>query len=326
MRDNRTRAIFLCAILITLFSFSACSEKKSEKPAINENHSTKETFVIAILPAQNVFKQKQRYQPLADYLSKSLNMTVKTKLLDSYGAIYNELSKDKVDAAFFGSLAYVAVNSRIGIEPVTRPMKIDGTSTYRGLIFTVKNKGITDDFRTWKKKRIALVHKSTTAGYIFPKYLLHKKGVTDFEEYFSKVIYTGSHDASVLSVLTGDADLGCASDLIFERLAAENPLIAEKLVVLARSTEVPANTFGVKKGTDEKLIERLRSALLEMENTPQGKTVLSALGASRFIETKESDFKPIFEMLSTLGIAPDTFALDSIGRGLSESRGKRTKP
>ena len=324
---TRGKRIVFFLLFVAAFSLASCSEKKVEGKAKGRQADVStETFVIALLPAQNVFKQKQRYKPLADYLSKSLNMNVKTKLLDSYGAIYNELVNNEVDAAFFGSLGYVAMDSRIDIEPVARALNADGRSTYRGLIFALKERGITDDFRTWRKKRIALVHKSTTAGYIFPKYFLHKKGVKDFAEYFSKVIYTGSHDASILSVLTGDADIGCASDLIFDRLAAENPLIAEKLIVLARSAEVPANIFGVKKGTDEELKERLRTAFMNMENTPEGKVVLSNLGASRFIETKESEFGPIFEMLEALGLAPETFALDSIGRGVAWPEGTGTRP
>jgi phosphonate transport system substrate-binding protein len=324
MFEKRKRNVFLCALLLAILSLLACSEKKDNgKSAGRQIEISTENFVIALLPAQNVFKQKQRYKPLADYLSRSLNMNVKTKLLDSYGAIYNELLNDEVDAAFFGSLGYIVVNSRIDIEPLARPMMIDGTSTYRGLIFAASSKGTTDDFRTWRKKRIALVHKSTTAGYIFPRYFLHKKGIEDFEDYFSRVIYTGSHDASILSVLTGDADIGCASDLIFNRLAAENPLIAEKLLVLARSAEVPANTFGVKKSADPELKQRLKKILIEMGNTPEGKKVLSTLGSDRFIETNESEFEPIFDMLGTLGITPERFALDSIGRGLSGVQGIR---
>lgn len=322
------RTSVVCAIFLALLFFGACSEKRrEEKPAVDAKHISTDSFVIALLPAQNVFEQKKRYKPLADYLSRSLGIPVKTKLLDSYDAIYNEMLHKRVDAAFFGSLSYVVMDSKLELEPIARPFKKDGTSTYRGVIFALKGKGITDDVRTWKNKRTALVHKSTTAGYIFPKYHLYKKGVLRFEDYFSKVIYMGSHDASILSVLTGDADIGCASDQIFDRLAGENPLIKEKLLVLARSAPVPANIFGVRKDTDKLLKERLREALMNMEKTPEGKEVLSTLGSVRFIETKKSEFGPVFEMLNTLGLQPDTFALEAIGREeRPEASERQTKP
>lgn len=325
---NMKRMPFVCAIFLALLSLAACSEKKDvEKPAVAANHISTDSFVIALLPEQNVFEQKKRYKTLADFLSRSLGVPVKTKLLDSYDAVYNEMLQKKVNAAFFGSLSYVVMNSKIDIELLARPYLANGISTYRGVIFTLRDKGITEDVKSWRGKRIALVNKSTTAGYIFPKYYLLNKGVKDFEAHFRKVIYTGSHDASILSVFTGGADIGCASDLIFNKLTRENPAMRERLLILANSAPVPANVLGIIKGTDNAMKKRLRDALMNMEKTPEGRDALSTLGAVRFIETKRSEFEPILEMLNALGLKPETFALEAIGRQEKpESSKKKTNP
>jgi phosphonate transport system substrate-binding protein len=318
----------VCAIFLSLLSLAACSEEKDvEKPAIDANRISTDSFVIALLPEQNVFEQKKRYKPLADYLSRSLGIPVKTKLLDSYDAVYNEMLQKKVNAAFFGSLSYVVMNSKIDIELLARPYLVNEISTYRGVIFALRDKGITEDVKSWRGKRIALVNKSTTAGYIFPKYYLLNKGVENFEAHFSSVIYTGSHDASILSVFTGGADIGCASDLIFNKLTGENPAMRERLIVLAKSAPVPANVLGTRKGTDNALKERLKEALMNMEKTPEGRDALSHLGAVRFIATKRSEFEPIIEMLNDLGLKPETFALEAIGRDKKpEASEKKTNP
>jgi phosphonate transport system substrate-binding protein len=301
--------------------FYACSEREDHSEVVaKETTVSTESFVIGLVPQQNVFEQKKKYGPLAAFLSRSLGMNVKTKLLDSYDAIYTEMLEEKVDAAFFGSLSYVAANSKIGIDPVARKLKESGVSTYKGLVFARKGKGITENMDTWKGRRIALVHTSTTAGYIFPKFYLHQKGVTDFKSYFGKVIFTGSHDASVLSVFKGDADIGCASDQIFNQLTRENPLMREELVILAESRPVPLNVLGVRKGIKADLRARLKKTLLEMDRTSEGRDVLSSLGAVRFIETSESEFEPVLDMLNALGMVPGDFALSSIGRsGLSHA-------
>lgn len=315
MRQPKNKTMLLFLIFVATLALAACAEKGDPgNPAVSGSDVPLESFVIALLPQQNVFEQKKRYKPLADYLSRSLGRKVKTKVLDSYDAVYSELLQNKVDAAFFGSLSYVVMKSKVDLEPIARPLGKDGISTYKGLIFSVRGRGVTDDVSTWKGKRIALVHKSTTAGYIFPRYHLHKKGVRSLENYFSKVIYAGSHDAAILSVFTGDADIGCASDRIFNQLTGENPLMRERLIILASSAPVPADILGIRKGLDNTLKERLRVSLMNMENTPEGKEVLSTLGAVRFIETKMSEFGPIVEMLNTLGLKPEAFALESIGR------------
>lgn len=314
MRQFRKRTLPLLALSLVILAFVACSDKKDARKSMADESIPTESFVIALIPERNVFEQKKRYQPLADHLSKVLGLNVKIKLLDSYGAIYSEMLQKKVDAAFFGSLSYIATNSKIDIDPLARPLRKDGTSTYRGLIFSLKDKGITEDVSTWKGRRIALVHRSTTAGYIFPRFYLHKKGVLRFEDYFRKVIYTGSHDAAVLSVLTGDADIGCASDLLFNKMSGENPIIRERLIILASSASVPAQTLGLRKDTDNVLKERLKATLMNLEKTPEGREVLAALGAVSFIETKEAEFGPIFEMLANLGLKPETFALEAIDK------------
>lgn len=304
----------LFAVLLAFLTLASCSEKKeSVNISFKGDSASGESFVIALLPKQNVFQQKKQYKALAEYLSKTTGMNVRTKLLDSYDAIYDEMLNNKVDAAFLGSLSYVVMNSKIPLDPIARPYRKDGTSTYRGLIFALRNKGITEDIRTWEGKRIALVHKSTTAGYVFPRYHLSKKGVTGFEGYFSKVIYTGSHDASALAVFQNEVDIGCAADDIFNELIGKNPLMREKLAVVASSPQVPSNTLAMRESADAKLKEKLKEALLNMDKTPQGRDALSMLGAVRFIETKESEFGPIFEMLNALGLKAGDFALEAIG-------------
>ncbi|MBI5099718.1 MAG: phosphate/phosphite/phosphonate ABC transporter substrate-binding protein [Nitrospirae bacterium] len=302
----------LCFTVLLPFACTENEKQKSENPSADKDFPTT-SFVIALLPEQNVFSQKRRYMPLAHYLSRAIDMNVKTKLLDSYGAIYSEILNNKVDAAFFGSLSYVVTNAKIRMDPIARPYQKDGTSTYRGMIFARRNSGITGDITSWKDKRIALVHKSTTAGYIFPMWCLYKKGVKNFEDYFSQVIFMGSHDAAILAVLNGDVDIGCASDQIFNKFLKENPVRNEKLTVLASSAPVPSNTLGIRYDRDDILKKKLRSTLLDMDKTPEGREALSAMGATHFIETKNSEFEPIHEMLDTLGFKPEDIALEEIG-------------
>jgi phosphonate transport system substrate-binding protein len=272
-------------------------------------------FIIALLPQRNIFEQKRRYQPLADYLSKTLGVEVRTHILDSYEAVYTEMLDRKVDAAFFGSLSYVVMDSKLDINPVARPLMKDGTSSYKGLILALADKGITKEIRTWKGKRIALVSRSTTAGYLFPKSFLRKNGIRDFERYFSKVIYTGSHDATLAAVLKGEVDIGCSSDKIFMEFTEKDRSLRGKFVILAASAEVPSNTLGIRSDLEPGLRELLKKALLSMDKTPEGRHALSVLGAVHFTETNKSEFGPIFEMLSTLGMKPGDFAMDRIGAG-----------
>lgn len=163
----------LAGFFLLLFS---CTGTTTETDTVKPQKIRENTFTIAILPEQNVFEQKKRYKPLAEYLSDKLGINVKIKLLDSYGSIYDEIKNKTIDGAFFGSFNYVLTQARTDIEPMARPVETGENSSYRGIIFTRKDSGLTVNVKTWKGKKIALVHEVTTAGYIFPRWNLRKHG------------------------------------------------------------------------------------------------------------------------------------------------------
>jgi len=249
--------LLLACLIVASCDNNGTGIKKVEVKRIKEG-----TFTIAILPEQNVFEQKKRYRPLAEYLSDTLNVNVKIKLLDSYGSIYDEIKNRTIDAAFFGSFNYVLTRARTDIEPIARPVEIGGNSNYRGIIFTRKDSGLNSDIRTWKGKRISLVHEVTTAGYIFPRWYLKRHGIDDFEKYFRRIIFSGSHDAAILAVLKGQADIGAAKDLIFKKLLSENPAIRDEIVVLAESISVPSNSLCVMADLKNNIKSSLKKTLL----------------------------------------------------------------
>lgn len=303
--------LFLTFLTIAMLTFSSCSKKKEPVALTNDINASQKTFTVALVPEQNVFLQKSMYRPLAEYMSKLSGMNVKTKLLDSYEAIYQEMLEDRVDAGCFGSLSYVVMDSKISLDPIGRMSFLKTGMHYKGIIFARKNAGVSADIRSWKGKRIALVDKHDTAGYLFPKWYLHKNGINDFEHYFKKVIYAGSHDAAVMAVMRGDADIGCSNDWIFNRLLEQDLPVRENMIMLAISEPVPSNTFFVKKGLDTILKQHLKDALLSMDKTPEGREVLTKLGADRFVESTKTEYGPVYDMLNDLGIKPSAFIATS---------------
>lgn len=295
-------------LILGLLLIASCSQKPEDVVKVEPKNISEGSFTIAILPEQNVFEQKKRYKPLAEYLSKNLNINVKIKLLDSYGSIYDEIKNKTIDGAFFGSFNYVMTKARTDIEPIARAMETNGNSNYKGVIFTRKDTGLTADVKTWKDKKIALVHEVTTAGYVFPAWHLKKNGVASIYNYFSKLIFSGSHDAAILSVFKGQADIGAAKDLILKKLLSENPAIKDEIIILASSVSVPSNTLCVRGDLTIGMKGQLKKALLYMHNTDRGKETLKALNASKFVETSDSEFDILRQMAKDIGIDTKTYS------------------
>ncbi len=278
-------------------------------------------FLIATIPERNIIRQEERYRPLVDYLSRKLVTKVKIGLrhLSSYEDIVDEFIEGRVNAAFFGSFVYALTQAKVGVEVIARPVK-DGVSQYRGLIFTRKDSGIKD----WKglKGRSFAIIKATTAAEVFPKMFFKNHGVETLTNYLGEIHYVGSHDMSILKVLNGEIAAGAAKDLIYEKLAREDPRIEKEMVVLARSAPVPENalvvrknidfvcfnchkeigTGGSKNGLSINLREKLKEILLRLPETAEGREVLRQFGADRFMETTHEDYRELYQMIENLGM------------------------
>jgi phosphonate transport system substrate-binding protein len=249
----------------------------------------------------NVFRQMERYKPLAEYLTREAGIEIKLTILSRYGNIVESFSKGQMDAAFFGSFTGALAIQQLQVTPLARPVNLDGESTYHGLLYTRKDSGITS-LADMKGKKFAFVDKATTAGYVFPLAYLHGQGITNLDAFFSEYFFTGSHDASLQAVLNGGAQLGASKNSVYDAELRRDPSIAQKIAILARSAPVPSNGLCVRQDLDETIKTRLKAVLLDMERSEKGRTALNKLGALRFVDTRAEDYQPVIDMATQAGI------------------------
>jgi phosphonate transport system substrate-binding protein len=260
-------------------------------------------ITIALLPERNVFEQQKRYRPLQEYLSAGIGRPVAFKLLDNYQVIFTEILEHRVEGAFFGSMNGAIAQLKGGVEILARPVDLAGVSTYSGVLFSKLDSGITRDPKTWKGKRVALVNKVTTAGYLFPLSLLRLSGYRgEPEAYFARMTFTGSHDAAILAVFNGEADFGACKNTIYEEYTRLHPEIQRDLTVLATSAQVPSNGLGVRPDLDPALKLQLREALIAMNSRADGQRALRQFQAQRFVATGATDYEPVFTMARQAGL------------------------
>ncbi|MDA8078745.1 MAG: phosphate/phosphite/phosphonate ABC transporter substrate-binding protein [Nitrospiraceae bacterium] len=280
-------------VILVVWVFSALS---AEALAAQQKE-----ILIGLIPEMNVFKQRERFKPLADYLSKKTGVKVNITILSRYGNIIDRFTSEKMDGAFFGSFTGALAIEKLGVTPLARPMNLDGSTQYWGYIFVRKDSGIRN-VGGMRGKKMAFVEKATTAGYVFPVAYLKDNGVTDIKSFFSEFYFTGSHDAAVYAVLDRKADIGAAKHSIYDRVRKVEPRVDKELVILAESVKVPSNGLCVRKGLDPQLQKKLKEALLTIDKDSEGRVVLEKFGGMKFIETTVEDYKPVFILAEKAGI------------------------
>ncbi len=311
---SRFTIAFLIANLLLLPAYGRIAHCNEDPPPLSPITLKKmrETGLnIVLVPEKNIFEQRKRYKYLTDYLSRKIGVPVHLEIVSKYSMMKEAFLEGRADAGFFGSFSYVLSHASAEIEPIARPVWLDGSSTYSGYLFVRKDSRISN-INDMKGKTLVLVDRETTAGYIFQLFYLRKFGITDMSEYFSRIYYAGTHDAAAWAVYIGEADIGAAKDRIFKSLSEEYPDFGEKMVVLASSPEVPSNGLAVNKNMRPALKIFLRSIFLNMDKCEEGKEVLRKFGAQKFIATKDEDYYPLHQMIEELGIDLKTYTSEGL--------------
>jgi len=240
------------------------------------------------------------------YLRRKTGTKLTLKILPRYGNIVDNFKSSGMDGAFFGSFSYTLAHAKVGVEVLVRPVALDNTSTYHGLIFVRKDSRIRDA-RGMKGKRFAFVDKATTAGYLLPMAYFHDNGIPDYNDYLKEAYFAGTHEDAIYDVLNRKADIGAAKNTVFQRLAKADPRILQELLVLERSPEVPENALALRKDIDASVRDRLKDAFLKMHLDPDGKQVLEQFGAQGFIETRNEEYDVVVKYAEDIHLNMSTY-------------------
>ncbi len=293
------RAASLLLVMLCLVLPAGCS--RSTPPAPADNAPGGRGLLFGLIPEQNIFHQIERYEPLAGYLSRRSGFRIQLKILPRYGNIIRNFRESALDGAFFGSFTYALAHETLGVSVVARPVALDNSSSYHGLIFVRKDSGIRT-LADMKGKRFAFVDRATTAGFLLPLEYFHKGGVKKYQTFFRETYFTGTHEAAVRDVLDGKADAGAAKNTVYYRLAREDPRILKELTILERSPDVPENGLALKRDLGEAIRGRIGEILLSMHEDPEGAAILKRFGAIRFIPTSDRDYEPVYRYAREIGL------------------------
>lgn len=292
--------ILLVITCLSLLMTAGCSEPKAPAPRPAPPAEGR-TLTIGLIPEQNIFRQMERYEPLAGYISKKIGIKIKLKVLPRYGNIIDNFVSAGMDGAFFGSFTYALAHAKLGVEVLARPEDKEGISAYHGLLLVRKDSRIrsVEDMRG---KRFAFVDKATTAGYLLPLAYFKRHGIADYRTYLKETYFAGTHEDVIDDVLNKKADIGAAKNTVFDRLAKAEARYRNELVVLDTSPNVPENSLAVKKDLAADVKKQLQEALLKMHDDPEGRAVLDTFGARKFIETTDRDYATVFTYAKEIGL------------------------
>jgi phosphonate transport system substrate-binding protein len=190
------RMIFAAAAALA-FSASAATAQdwKAKYPEL----------VFAKVPDENASGTTNRWTPLAEYLSRELGTKVTLRIANDYAAVIEGQRAGNIHIAMYGPASYArAYIIGAKVEPFAIEVNGDGTKGYYSVLY-VKSDSSYKDIKDLKGKNLCLVDPNSTSGNNVPRFAMDKMGI-DPEKFFSKVVYSGSHENAVIGLAQGTCD------------------------------------------------------------------------------------------------------------------------
>ena len=226
-------------------------------------------LTIGLIPAEDSQAMIESSRQVLDSLQQQLGMPVKPFVATDYNGVIEALRAKKLDVAYLGPFSYVLASQVADVEAFAVAVtKKTGQSSYKSVIIARKDSGIakTADL---KGRTFAFVDPTSASGHLFPKSGLLQAG-HDPEAFFSRVIFSGSHDASILAVANKKVDAASVADRILASAIAKGQVKQDELEIVWSSSPIPESPMVWRKDLDPALKAKIAKALANVKDLPWG--------------------------------------------------------
>jgi phosphonate transport system substrate-binding protein len=248
-----------------------------------------QTFKVTTIPEEAATEQVRKFGPLVKYLERQLGMKVEFTPVTDYPAAVEALVNKQVDLVWFGGFTHVQAQIRSGGKVIPIAQREEDTR-FRSVFITQTDSGIRQ-LADLKGKTVSFGSQSSTSGHLMPRSFLLQTGV-DPERDFRRVAYSGAHDATIASVVSGKVDAAALDITVWRKFVDENRVDTARVNVFYTTPPFYNYNWSVHADMPAPLRERVTKALLDLSmDTPEGKEILTLNRATRYIPTKAENYK-----------------------------------
>jgi phosphonate transport system substrate-binding protein len=251
--------------------------------------SAQQTLRVTTIPEEAATEQIRKFEPLSKYLEKNLGMKVEFTPVSDYPAAVEAMVNKQVDLVWFGGFTYVQANIRSGGKVVPFAQREEDTK-FRSVFITQKNSGITK-LTDLKGKQVSFGSQSSTSGHLMPRTFLLEAGINP-ETDFKRVAYSGAHDATIASVVSGRVDAAALDITVWNKFVNEGKVDTSKVDVFYTTPPYFNYNWSVHADMPAAQREKIAKALFALDmNTSEGKEILTLNRATKYIPTKADNYK-----------------------------------
>ena len=307
------RRVFFCVALLSLMTLWGCGsnddeyvtvdfsdtvEVDEEQPGYSDRPRLKAAVGAMISPRETF----ESYREILVYLSREMDMDLEFVQRKTYEEVNELLGKNEIDLAFICSGPFVRGREEHGFNLLAAPV-VDGSRHYYSYLIVHENSPY-ESLEDLQGKTFAFTDPDSNTGRMVPLYWLHEMGFEP-EEYFEDIIYTYSHDNSILAVSKNLVDGAAVDHLIWDYFHKSGSEITENTRVIKKSRPFGIPPIVASPGISQDKAQRLKEVLLSMHQDDKGKEILSSLMIEKFVAAEEHWYDSIRDIYKTLKTCED---------------------
>ncbi len=259
-----------------------------------------QVFRVTTIPEEAATEQVRKFTPLASYLEKQLGVKVEFTPVSDYPAAVEALVNKKVDLVWFGGFTFVQANLRSGGKVVPIAQREEDTK-FQSVFIAKTDSGI-KTLNDMKGKQVSFGSQSSTSGHLMPRSFLLQASINP-EKDFRRIAYSGAHDATIASVVSGKVDAAALDITVWRKFVGENKVDTKAVDVFYTTPGYFNYNWSVHADMPADMQAKVKAALLALNpaDAAQGE-ILKLNRATRYIATTPDNYKGLEAAARSAGL------------------------
>jgi phosphonate transport system substrate-binding protein len=255
---------------------------------------------VTTIPEEAATEQVRKFTPLANYLSQQLGMKVEFNPVNDYPAAVEALVNKRVDLVWFGGFTHVQANRRSGGKIVPLAQREEDTR-FQSVFIAKTDSGI-KTLADLKGKQVSFGSASSTSGHLMPRSFLLDAGIEP-ERDFRRVAFSGAHDATIASVVSGRVDAAALDMTVWRKFVDEKKVDTQAVNVFYTTPTFFNYNWSVHADMPADLQQRIKNALLGLDPAkPDHAEILRLNRATRYLPTQPENYKGLEAAAKSAGL------------------------
>ena len=255
---------------------------------------------FGLLSTENAAEITRRWAPILAQLEKDLGVKVKQVAATDYRGTIEALKFKKAELGHLGPKSYVeaSTNNYANVEPIAQLQLANGSLGYRSCLIVHAESDIFSP-EDMAGKTFAFNDPNSTSGYLVPSAFFMMELGVDPKKHFSKVMFSGSHEASILAVAAKKVEIASTNVPDLQQLTRENKVPRGALRVIWVSKLIPNDPIVVRKDLPASFKSAIQESLTTMRarNPEAFKEIGAWLGS--FVVADDGKYQVIRDLNET---------------------------